>query len=195
MKHLHGHSKFLAAALFAVFLASCAKPPVEEMNAASAAVARAENDADAVTYAANTLARARDALNRMQTEADAKRYDSAKTFAAEAVNAAEKALADGKTGAERTREEAANLVGGLKNAVAETEDSIRAAKRAQNLQLDFGAIDRDFETARRTADQAEVSLASSNYTDALDKGRSARGLLGGISEQLSSAATAASRKK
>jgi hypothetical protein len=199
MKFLHGHSPFLAAvlctALITAFLASCAKPPVEEMNAASAALSRAENDADAVTYAANTLARARDALNRMQTEADAKRYDSAKTFAAEAISAAEKAIADGKTGAERTREDAANLIAVLKNTVSETEDSIRAAKKAQNLQLDFGAIDQDFETARRTADQAEVSLAGSNYTDAMDKGKAARGLLGGISERLSSAATAASRKK
>jgi hypothetical protein len=165
------------------------------MNAASVALARAENDADAVAYAPNTLARARDALNRMQTEADAKRYDSAKTFAAEAVSAAEKAIADGKIGAERTREDAASLVAGLKNTVSETENSIRAAKKAQNLQLDFGAIDRDFETARRTADQAEVSLAGGSYADAADKGRTARGLLGGISEQLSSAATAASRKK
>jgi uncharacterized phage infection (PIP) family protein YhgE len=185
----------LCAAFITVFPASCAKPPVEEMNAASAALTRAENDADAVTYAANTLARARDAFNRMQTEADAKRYDSAKTFAAETVSAAEKAVADGRIGAERTREDAASLVAGLKNTVAETEDSIRAAKRAQNLQLDFGAIDRDFETARRTVDQAEVSLAGNNYADAMDKGRTARGLLGGISERLSSAAAAASRKK
>ncbi|MDR1421130.1 MAG: DUF4398 domain-containing protein [Treponema sp.] len=182
--------------IFAVFLAAaCAKPPTEEMDAAASAVTRAENDAGAVTYAAGTLARARDALNRMRTEAEAKRYDAAKTFAAEAVSAAEKALADGKTGAERTREDAANLVAGLKGSVSETENSIRQAKRAGNLQVDFNTVDQDFQTARRTVDQAEVSLAGDDYADALEKGRTARGMLGDIDARLSSAATAASRKK
>jgi hypothetical protein len=185
-----------AAFLLAVFFAaSCAKPPVQEMDAASSAVTRAENDADAVAYASGTLARARDALNRMQTEAEARRYDAAKTFAAEAVSAAEKAIADGKTGAARTREDAEGLVMGLRGSIPETESSIRAAKRAGNLQVDFNAVDRDFETARRTADQAEVSLAGNNYADAVEKGRTARGMLGDIDGRLSSAATAASRKK
>ncbi|MDR0601450.1 MAG: DUF4398 domain-containing protein [Treponema sp.] len=165
------------------------------MDAASSAVTRAENDADAVAYASGTLARARDALNRMQTEAEARRYDAAKTFAAEAVSAAEKAIADGKTGAARTREDAEGLVMGLRGSIPETESSIRAAKRAGNLQVDFNAVDRDFETARRTADQAEVSLAGNNYADAVEKGRTARGMLGDIDGRLSSAATAASRKK
>ncbi|MDR1105593.1 MAG: DUF4398 domain-containing protein [Treponema sp.] len=182
--------------IFAVFFAAaCAKPPTEEMDAAASAVTRAENDPDAVTYAAGTLARARDALNRMRTEAEARRYDAAKTFAAEAASAAEKAIADGRTGAERAGEDAANLVAGLKDSVSGTESSIRAAKRAGNLQVDFNAVDQDFETARRTADQAEVSLAGGNYADALEKGRSARGILGDIDARLSSAATAVSRKK
>ena len=190
------HVRFFAAALLAaIFVSACAKPPTEEMDAASAAVTRAENDADALVYAANTLARARDALNRMQTEAEAKRYDAAKTFAAEALSAAEKAIADGRAGSARVREDAANLVSDLKSSVLETEDSIRAAKKAQNLQLDFGVMDRDFETARRTADQAEVSLSGNNYTDAIDKGQLARALLSDIGARLSSAATAASRKK
>ncbi|MDR1288149.1 MAG: DUF4398 domain-containing protein [Treponema sp.] len=182
--------------IFAVFFAAaCAKPPTEEMDAAASAVTMAENDPGAVTYAAGTLARARDALNRMRTEAEARRYDAAKTFAAEAVSAAEKAIADGRTGAESAREDAASLVAGLKDSISGTENSIRTAKRAGNLQVDFNAVDQDFETARRTADQAEVSLSGGNYADALEKGRNARGILGDIDARLSSAATAVSRKK
>jgi hypothetical protein len=99
---------YLALALFlaagTVLLAGgCAKPPTEEMDAASAAVTRAENDPDAVTYAGNSLARAREALNRMSVEADSKRYDAAKSFAAEAIAAADKAISDGRAGAARAK--------------------------------------------------------------------------------------------
>jgi hypothetical protein len=179
----------------ALFAAGCAKPPTEEMNNAVAAVTRAENDADAVTYAGNTLIRARESLNRMQTEADSKRYDAAKSYAAEAIAAADKAVIDGRAGAARTRDEAAGIIAGLKTAIPETDQAIRAAQSGGKLQLDFNGINRDFEAARRTTDQAEVSMAGSNYQDALDKGRSARAGLSDINQRLSEAAAAASRKK
>ncbi|MDR2259095.1 MAG: DUF4398 domain-containing protein [Treponema sp.] len=187
----------LISAILGIALLSggCAKPPTEEMENAVAAVIRAENDADAVTYAGSTLVRARESLNRMQTEADSKRYDAARSYAAEAIAAADKAIADGRAGAARAREEAASLISALKPAVSETGEAIRAAKTARNLNLDFAGIDRDFEAARRTAEQAEVSLAGNNYQDALDKGRSARAGLSDINQRLSAAATAASRKK
>jgi hypothetical protein len=173
----------------------CAKPPTEEMNNAIAAVTRAENNADAVTYAGSTLTRARESLTRMQAEADSKRYDAARSYAAEAVAAADKAVADGQAGAARAREEAAGIIAALRPVISETDEAIRAAKAARNLNLDFTGIDRDFEAARRTADQAEISLAGNNYQDALDKGRSARAGLSDINQRLSEAATAASRKK
>lgn len=185
----------ICAVLAMALLSGCAKPPTEEMNNAVAAVTRAENNTDAVTYAGSTLVRARESLNRMQTEADSKRYDAARAYAAEAIAAADKAVTDGRAGAARAREEAAGLVSSLKPAISETGEAIRNAKAARNLGLDFAGIDRDFEAARRTADQAEVSLAGNNYQDALDKGRSARAGLSDINMRLSQAATAASRKK
>jgi hypothetical protein len=193
----HIRMTMLAAAILGIVLISggCAKPPTEEMNNAVAAVTRAENDADAVTYAGSVLIRARESLTRMQAEADSKRYDAAKSYAAEAITAADKAVADGRAGAARAREEAAGLIAALKPAVSETGEAIRVAKAARNLNLDFAGIDRDFEAARHTADQAEISLAENNYQDALDKGRSARAELSDINARLSVAATAASRKK
>jgi hypothetical protein len=173
----------------------CAKPPTEEMEAATAAVTRAENDPNAVTYAGNTLARARESLNRMQAEADSKRYDAAKSYAAEAIAAADKAVMDGQTGAARAREEAANIVAAVKAGVTETGAAIQAAQTSGKVGVDFSAVNRDFETVRRTVDQAEVSLAGNHYQDALDKGRNARAGLSDINQKLASAATAASRKK
>jgi hypothetical protein len=178
-----------------LIMGGCAKPPTEEMNNAVAAVTRAENDADAVTYAGSTLVRARESLTRMQTEADSKRYDAARSYAAEAIAAADKAVTDGRAGAVRAREEAASLIASLGPAITETGEAIRAAKAARKLNVDFAGVDRDFEAARRSVDQAEVSLAGNNYQDALDKGRSARTGLSDINMRLSQAATAASRKK
>jgi hypothetical protein len=131
----------------------------------------------------------------MQTEADSKRYDAARSYAAEAIAAADKAVTDGRAGAARAREEASSLVTALRPAISETNAAIQAAKTARNLNLDFAGIDRDFEAARRAADQAEVSLAGNNYQDALDRGRNARAGLSDINMRLSEAATAASRKK
>jgi hypothetical protein len=130
----------------------------------------------------------------MQAEADSKRYDAAKTYAAEAITAAEKAIADGRAAAARAREDAAALIAGLKPAIAETEQGIDAAQAAQ-LPLDFAALNQDLEAVRLSADQAEVALAGDQYQDALDKGRNARAGLNDIDQQLSSAVIVTSRKK
>jgi hypothetical protein len=173
----------------------CAKPPTEDMENAASAVTRAENDPDAVTYAGSTLNRARDALNRMRTEAESKRYDAAKSYAAEAVSAAEKAIADGRTAAARAREEASTLLGQVRTSLQETGTSLERAKAVKNIELDFNALDQDYDDARRTTAQAEVSLAGSNYQDSLDKSRTARGILSGIDTRIAGATVAVSRKK
>ncbi|MDR1586211.1 MAG: DUF4398 domain-containing protein [Treponema sp.] len=185
---------FCALLILPLVMGACAKPPVEEMNNAQDAVTRAENDADAVFYAGSALARARDALNRMQTEADAKRYDAAKSYAAEAVAAADKAIADGRAGAARARNEAAALIAGLKPALTETGQGLKAAQSAR-LALDFASLNRDFEAARLSAEQAEIALSGNQYQDAIDKGNSARAGLSDINQKLSEAASAISRKK
>jgi hypothetical protein len=190
-----------AAALILVLLsvsllaAGCAKPPVEEMENAASAVTKAENDPDAVTYAGSTLTRARDALTRMRAEAEAKRYDAAKSYAAEAVSAAEKAIADGRAAAARAREEASTLLGQVKTALDETGKSLENAREVRNTGLDFKALDQDYDSARRSTAQAEVSLAGNNYQDSIEKSRVARGVLSGIDTRLAGAVTSVSRKK
>jgi hypothetical protein len=185
----------LCLAALALLAAGCAKPPRAEMEAAEAAVTRAENDADAVTYAGSSLIRARDALSRMREEAAAKRHDAARTYAAEAAAAAEKAMADGKTGAALTKEEASALIAGLREQIPGTERNLRQAESAGSLGLDFDGLSRDFESARRDAAGAELSLAEENYPEALRRGRGARGALSDIDARIAGAAAAVSRKK
>jgi hypothetical protein len=186
----------LILSLSSLFLiAGCAKPPVEEMENAASAVTRAENDPDAVAYSASTLSRARDALNRMRAEAESKRYDAAKSYAAEAVNAAEKAIADGRAAAARIREEASTLLGQVKTSLEETGRSLERAKGVGDIDLDFGILDQDYDSARRGTAQAEVSLAGNNYQDSIDKSRTARGILSGIDSRIAGATISVSRKK
>jgi hypothetical protein len=172
---------------------SCAKPPAEEMNQAEDAVTRAENDPDAAAYAGNTLARARTALTRMRAEADSKRYEAAKTYAAEAISNAQKALADGKAGAARAKEDADKLLETLP--LADTEKNLDTARQARDIELDFKALEEDLEEASRLANEAQANLEENKYQDALEKGQNARSSLSGINSRISEAAQALSRKK
>jgi hypothetical protein len=189
------HALCVALTLVLAMLAmGCAKPPTEEMNNATEAVTRAENASNAVTYAGGSIARARDALTRMNSEANAKRYDSARSYAAEAIAAADRAISEGRAGAERAKTEAAAFIADLKPLLVETEQGINAARRAK-LPLDFKSIDNDFVTARANTEQAEAAYADSRYADSLDRGRAARVGLNGINQQLSTATLAVSRRK
>lgn len=177
---------YFVCVLFVLGAFGCAKPPVLEMSNATEAVTRAENDANAVQYAGNTLARARDALNRMQVEADSKRYDAAKTLANEAIAAAEKAISDGQDGAARAREEAAAMLSSLRSEIEQTGQGIQSARNA-GLKLDFNSLNSDFDTARQSADQAEVAHSGNRHQDAMERSRNARSILSGINQKLTNA--------
>jgi predicted kinase len=177
-----------------VFLSGCAKPPTAEMDAAAAALTRAENDPDAVAYGSPSIIRARDALANMRSEAAAKKYDSAKTYAQEVVTAADKAIADGKTGAQRARDEATNLLNGVRTQLGETQKNIETA-RGRNVRVDFNAINGDFNNARNQVDQAQNALSGADFRGSIEKSQSARAILGSIDNRLTQTSIATSRKK
>jgi hypothetical protein len=131
----------------------------------------------------------------MRTEAEAKRYDAAKTYAQDVVSAAERAIADGKTGAQRARDEAASALSGVWTGLGETQRTIDTAKGVEGIQLDFDGIDGDYASARSQADQAQSALNTANYKGSLEKSQSARSLLGDINARISQASIATSRKK
>jgi hypothetical protein len=177
-----------------LFAAGCARPPTEELNNAIEAVIQAENDINAVNYAGHILARARDALALMQSEAASKRYDSAKSYAAEAISAAEQAMREGRTVALRIREEAASAISELPPLISETGQGIDSAKDA-DLSLDFNSVDRSFMEAVQNNNEARLALSNGQYRDAIDLSRDVRLRLNGINQQLSNAAMSAARKK
>jgi hypothetical protein len=195
MKNLLTSRRFIEMSLlvFVFALGGCDRPPAAEMEAASEALIRAENDPDAVAFGETSLNRARDAVFRMRQEAADKNYDAAKSYAAEAVGAAEKAVNDGRAAAQRAREEAASLLATVKNSLAETEGLLSNA-RQNALSLDYDALNRDLEDARRTIDQAEAAVTA-RLREALDKGQAARAALSDIRLRISQGARAATTKK
>jgi hypothetical protein len=164
------------------------------MNKAADAVTRAENDNDAVTYAGNSISRAKDSLARMYSEADSKRYDAALSYANDAIAAAERAINDGRAGALSAREDAARLLSQLPPLIAETAQGINAALAA-GLPIDAALIVDEFNTATRDADQAQRAFSGNRYQESMDKGRAARAGLNDINMRISVAVMAVTRKK
>ena len=181
--------------MLTALISGCAKPPTEEMENAEAALVRAENDPDAVAYGNASIVRAGDALAKMRTEAAAKRYDAAKTYAQDAINAAERAIADGKAGSQRAREEAFALLNGARASLGETQRNIDAARELTGIQLDFNGIEGDYAAARSQTDQAQGALNAADYKGSMEKSQSARSLLGNINARISQASIATSQKK
>jgi hypothetical protein len=177
-----------------ILITACAKPPTEEMEAARTAVTRAENDPDVAVYAVSTLARAREALANMEAEAEAKRYDTARSYAAEAEAGAEKAINDARTQAARARDDSANALNALRNAVSETDTAIAQGK-GNRLALDWTEIDRDYQDAQGIAGEAEAAAQANRYRDVVERANTARTTLSAINAQISAASLAVTRKK
>ena len=181
--------------IFPLAISACAAPPTEEMQRARDAVTRAENDADAVAYAGNTVVHARDALTRMQDEADSKNYETAKEFAIEAINSANKAIADGQSAKERSKTEASALLDSVQNSLAETSSAINNARNVPDIQLDFNTLTQRTDEARNTYGEAQQNFQDGNNQDAIAKGQSVRGELSDINTTINEAAFDTSRKK
>jgi hypothetical protein len=180
--------------VYLVFITGCTQPPTEEMNNAEEAVLRAENDPDAVTYAPNLVQRARETLALMVAESNAKRYQAAKTYAAEAITLAERAIEEGLTSSLRTREQALSSLSAVRPLLLETESRINNAKAAK-LPLDYDTIDRDFYAARGTYDQAQSAISNAKYQEAIFLSNNVRTGLAGINQKLGTTAMTVSRKK
>lgn len=181
--------------VFILGLAACSTPPTEKMKEAEDAVIMAESDPDAVAFAGNTLIRARDALTRMQGEADAKRYDTARNFADEAITLADRAIAEGKNATNRAMDEAASLINNLADLISETSNALKAASGVPNLQLDLNPLFNDLNLAQGIYEEALRSFQSENYSDISGKVQTARALLANINNSLSRATQATSRKR
>ncbi len=179
----------------AFVLASCAKPPVAEMEAASAAVAKAAGDAAVVTYAPEALKKAQDLLARMKGESDAKRYTEAKNLALETSKAADDAITQGQNGLNRAKQKSADLMKALDAALSEADAALASAKNTRGVKLDFSGVASELSEVRDSVDAAKVDDRAGNYTDAVRKGEAAQSRIASILSRIAEAVRATSRKK
>ena len=188
-------AKPVFAALLILGLFACAKPPQAEIDAAKAAVAKAAANSDVVTYAPELLARAQDALSRMQAELTAKKYDKVKTLALEASAAAEKAITEAVANKEKVKADAAALIAAMKRAIPEAEKTIAAAKRIPRTGLDFAALARAIASARSSLTAAEADQANGNFMAAFNKASAVQTALADGERTVATAVQAATKRK
>ena len=180
---------------FLIALSSCAKAPTEEIEAAKAALARAESNADAREYAPDSIARAKSLVERMDAAVEEKEYESAKNLALEAVSAAEKVIEDGASAKEKARNDAAAAISSAKDLLSEVETSLTAAGKVRGIALDVSATEQELGSAAQEITSAESDFAKEAFTSAQTRAQNARSSLADIQRRIAGAVQAATRRK
>jgi hypothetical protein len=186
-------------------ISACAKPPTAEMENAAAAVTRAENEPNVVTYAENTLRQAQNSLARMNEAANNKQYDEAKLLAQETIDLSERAISEARAGeakaltaarAEEAKgsEDASHLINNVKSSIAETEQALENAQ-SRNVRLNTSDVVYEIETAKELIQEAENSLAAKSYDEAEDSAAEARSSISNAMSMIAEAARESVRKK
>jgi len=185
----------LLPVVLALLLVACAKPPTAEMNAAEAAVARAMRSPDVVAYAPEDLQRAKRALDQMKTEATARHYDQAKSFAGEATTAANSAIASAQTNKERAKARAEELIAAVKTALPQTVKILANAAKVSKAKFDRAAAKASIDGARTALAEAEAALGQGDFLKAVDRVASAQKALADTQSAIGAAVQGATRKK
>ncbi|MEJ5189289.1 DUF4398 domain-containing protein [Treponema sp. J25] len=174
---------------------ACTQPPTAEMQKATEAVTKAQQDPLVPVYAPESLQRATDLLAQMNEAAAAKKYDTARKLALDAQAAAEQAISDAKTRQEQAKNEANQAIEALKKAFPEAETALAAARKARNPRINIEKLSQDLQKARDSLKTAESSYASGQYKAAYEAAIAGRNTLSKIVETISSAAQVSSKKK
>lgn len=186
----------VSALIVTSMLASCGgQVPTADIDAAKAAVAKADADGNTQNYAPDSLAVAKDSLAKTLAAVDAKKYTDAKALAQATVQAANKALADGQTGAAKAKDSATALIGTLNASVTEAENALAGAKKTRGIKLDFTALTKDLNAAKAQVSAAQTDVSGNNYKSAIQKGEAARSALAELLNRIAEGVRAASRKK
>jgi hypothetical protein len=161
-----------------VSLASCAKPPQAEIDAAKAAMDSAAKSADVVTYAPDELRSAQEKLAALDAEvaAQARRsplsrnYDETLALAHGAADAAAKAVTAAAAAKEQVAREAASLVEEITASIPQFESKVWAAKRVPRIKLDVIApLGQLPEQARTIVEDARQDIGAGAFATAKAK--------------------------
>jgi hypothetical protein len=187
--------RYFGAIAIAALVLSCAQPPKAEIDAARAKVATAQKDADILTYAPDSLKRAKDALERMEKFLLDKKYPEAKAAAVQAASLADGAKADVTGAKEKAKADATGLVAAGKNALAALLPTVSTAKKAKPAGLDLVALDKDLATARQKLADADTALGAGNFAAAREGASAANAAFSELEKRIADAIQKARKKK
>ena len=182
----------------AVTMVACATPPTADIDAVKTAISGADA-AGAAEYAADSLKAAQDAQAALDAELKAqegnwmKSYDKAKTLAAAAKAAGEKATTDATAGKEKAKADATQGIADAKAALTAAQALLAKAPKGKGTAADLAAMKTDLETAATTITEAEAALGNVKYLDAKAKAESAKTAAGTVKAAIE-AAMAAKKK-
>lgn len=187
---------FMMLALgLAVTLVACATPPTADIDAVKTSLSGAEA-AGAADYAADSLKAAQDAQAALDAELKAqegnwmKSYDKAKTLAADAKAAGEKATTDATAGKEKAKADATQGIADAKAALTAAQELLAKAPKGKGTAADLAAMKTDLETAATTITEAEAALGSVKYLDAKAKAEAAKAAAGTVTAAVEAAKAA-----
>jgi hypothetical protein len=157
--------------LMALGLTACAKPPQQDIDAAKASVEAARN-AEAGTYAADSLAAAEEAWRQVEAELAVqeekffKSYKKTSELVAAAKAAADKAAADAVAGKEAAKVEAEAALAAAQTAIDTASAAVAAAPKSKDRKADIEQMMGDLETLKTSLADAQNQYNSGDYKGA-----------------------------
>jgi hypothetical protein len=184
-----------AVLIFALaFMAGCAKPPQQEMDAAKAALEAAKT-AEADRYVADKFKAAQDSLDAAMVEVEnqnskfalTRNYGRAQALLQSAVAAANAAAGEAAAAKEAARTAAEGLTQQLQTSIASAKELLTKAPKGKEGRAALEMIQNDI--AGVEASLADISTATANgdYLTARDKAQAGLDKINGIIEELNNA--------
>jgi hypothetical protein len=190
-------------ALFIVAgLAGCAKPPLEAVAAAHAAVEAARSDPDVALYAPDALRTAEQRLEKLVAEKAAQErksalvrdWDETATLAVEARDAGAEARTTAAAAKQAAGVEAAALIESAATALAALEIKAGQARRLRGIKLDTAAVVASLVEIRGMLDSARSDHAALAFAASRAKADAAGARIAALDGEISEAMLIARRK-
>jgi colicin import membrane protein len=178
----------------ALVAAGCAQPPQAQIDAAKAALDKA-TAAQAVEYAPESYAAARDAQAKLDAELTAqsgkfaltRSYGEATTLATAAVDAGNKAAADAVAGKQAAQTAASAAVKDAETAISDAETALNTAPKGKGSKADLDALKADVAAAKSTLGEAQTAATGEHYSDAKTKATAAKEKAAGVKDAIDKA--------
>ncbi|MCX7031035.1 MAG: hypothetical protein NTU62_13075 [Spirochaetes bacterium] len=188
--------------LLLAFLAACAQPPREAIDAAKAAIEAAARDPDVPLYAPDALRAAEERLAALLAETAAqerkpalmRNYDRTAELASVAREAGNAARAEAAAAKQLAGVEAAQLIESAATALSAIEIKAGQARRLRGIKLDMPAVIASIVEARAMLETARADLASLAYASSRAKAAAAGARISALDEVLSEAMLIARKK-